>query len=260
MPFTLSHPAVILPLSRRPLVASALVAGAVAPDLPYLLPQATSAAWGPYGDYNLTYTHEFGTGMVAGTIGALVLLALFHHVLARPLIALLPGGAAGRLADPATRFPWSGPARVAWITLSAAVGVLSHLLWDAVVHENGSGSWSPLPGSPRVADALWWVSTLAGALVLAGRLLWWWRHQPDRPERPGIALGPVARRWSIAAIMAAGVVAAVVRPARHGYSVLDAVHSAVVLRLVVTGAMTGVAVGVLVYSVVWLRSHPRENR
>jgi hypothetical protein len=36
MPFTLSHPAAVLLLCRPPFVASALVAGAVAPDLPYL--------------------------------------------------------------------------------------------------------------------------------------------------------------------------------------------------------------------------------
>ena len=38
MPFTLAHPAAVLPLCRRPLVASALVAGAVAPDLLYVGP------------------------------------------------------------------------------------------------------------------------------------------------------------------------------------------------------------------------------
>ncbi|HEY3557859.1 MAG TPA: DUF4184 family protein, partial [Kribbella sp.] len=36
MPFTPAHPAAVLPLIRRPLVASALVAGAVAPDLLYV--------------------------------------------------------------------------------------------------------------------------------------------------------------------------------------------------------------------------------
>jgi len=37
MPFTLAHPAAVLPLFRGPLVPAALVVGAVAPDLPYFL-------------------------------------------------------------------------------------------------------------------------------------------------------------------------------------------------------------------------------
>ena len=38
MPFTASHPAAILPFLRTPLPASALVAGSIAPDLPYYVP------------------------------------------------------------------------------------------------------------------------------------------------------------------------------------------------------------------------------
>ena len=251
MPFTLSHPALILPLSRRPLVASALGAGAVAPDLPYVLPQATSAAWGPYSDYNLTYTHEFGTGMVAGTVGALLLVALFHQVLKRPLIALLPAAAAGRLAGPAAQFRWSGVRQVAWIILSAMIGVLSHLVWDALVHENGSASWSPLPDTQKVTEGLWWASTLVGALALVSWIYRWWRRQPGCPVGPRVTLSPAARWWTLAAMAVAGVIAAVLQLARNGYGVLDAVHSMAVLRLVVTSAMSGVGVGVLVYGVLW---------
>jgi uncharacterized protein DUF4184 len=159
MPFTLSHPAAVLLLSRPPLVASALVTGAVAPDLPYLLPQATSAGWGPYSDFNLTYTHAFDTGLTAGIVIALFLLVLYHQLLKRPLVALLPESVAGRLLEATDRFRWLPVARLAWIVISASAGVLTHLLWDALVHDNGS------PRSPEVTETLWWASTLLGALV-----------------------------------------------------------------------------------------------
>lgn len=61
MPFTLAHPAVVLPLVRRPFVPGALVAGAMAPDLPYFLGAAGIAStragdW--YGVFlNATETH-----------------------------------------------------------------------------------------------------------------------------------------------------------------------------------------------------------
>ncbi|MEV0803512.1 DUF4184 family protein [Kribbella sp. NPDC050281] len=54
MPFTLAHPAAVLPLVRRPLVASALVAGAVAPDLLYLDPIYRFATQGINGNFTLT--------------------------------------------------------------------------------------------------------------------------------------------------------------------------------------------------------------
>jgi hypothetical protein len=145
VPFTLSHPAAVLLLSRPPLVASALVAGTMAPDLPYVLPQATSADWGPYSDFNLTYTHELGSGMIAGTLVALLLLVLYHQLLKRPLLALLPDAAAGRLIEVADRFRWTAARRAAWIIVSAVTGVLTHLIWDALVHENGFAGWSPWP-------------------------------------------------------------------------------------------------------------------
>ncbi|WP_217617334.1 DUF4184 family protein, partial [Cellulomonas sp. GbtcB1] len=38
MPFTLAHPAAVLPFARPPFVPAALGAGALAPDVPYFLP------------------------------------------------------------------------------------------------------------------------------------------------------------------------------------------------------------------------------
>ncbi|MFJ2778051.1 MULTISPECIES: DUF4184 family protein [unclassified Kitasatospora] len=57
MPFTLSHPAAVLPLlrvagERGPLVASALVAGSMAPDVPFF---AESLFPGVYGRGRLTH-------------------------------------------------------------------------------------------------------------------------------------------------------------------------------------------------------------
>ena len=46
MPFTGSHPAAVLPLLRTPLPASALVAGSVAPDIPFYLPGTHPGRWG----------------------------------------------------------------------------------------------------------------------------------------------------------------------------------------------------------------------
>ncbi|TWH75209.1 uncharacterized protein DUF4184 [Modestobacter roseus] len=97
MPFTLAHPAAVLPLLRTPLAPSALVAGSVAPDLPYY----ASLQW-LGGDYNLTLTHEWSSVLWLDPLIGLVLLAAFQVLFKRPLLALLPPAAAGR-AVPAAR-------------------------------------------------------------------------------------------------------------------------------------------------------------
>ncbi|WP_277682019.1 DUF4184 family protein, partial [Saccharomonospora azurea] len=47
----MSHPAAVLPLLRRPFVPAALVAGAVAPDLPYFLTTLGVSETGPHDWY-----------------------------------------------------------------------------------------------------------------------------------------------------------------------------------------------------------------
>src|SRR5690606_26266927 len=58
VPFTLSHPAAVLPFVRAPFVPAALVAGALAPDVPYFvrLPRSADAWYEPF--VNATTTHQ----------------------------------------------------------------------------------------------------------------------------------------------------------------------------------------------------------
>ncbi|MET8546837.1 DUF4184 family protein, partial [Kitasatospora sp. NPDC004799] len=92
MPFTLSHPAAVLPLLRRPFSRAALVAGAVAPDLPYFvgtagLPVSAQSWYEPLT--NATTTHTLPGALTVGLPCTLALwaLALAGH---RPLAAVLP--------------------------------------------------------------------------------------------------------------------------------------------------------------------------
>ncbi|WP_308188916.1 DUF4184 family protein [Streptacidiphilus sp. ASG 303] len=140
MPFTLSHPAAVLPFLRRGrsrgvLVASALVAGSMAPDVPYfadsLLPGAF--AWG-------AATHRpwaVPTLDVAVTAG---LAAAWHGLLREPLVALLPDRWAAAAHDlTAPRRDGLCPADAGWFALSAAVGAATHVGWDAFTHHGRAG-------------------------------------------------------------------------------------------------------------------------
>ncbi len=188
---------------------------------------------------------------MAGTVITLLLLVLFHQVLKRPLLALLPESAAGRLSEVADDFRWSPAAQTAWVVVSAVIGVLTHLLWDALVHENGSVTWSPLPDSPAVTEALWWGSTLAGALVIAAWLGNWLRRTPRRPVPSRTTLGTAGRLWASTLVVLAGLAGVALKMVWRDIGISEAVHSAAAMRQVVTGGMSGVAVGLLIYAVLW---------
>ena len=92
MPFTPSHAAAVLPLLGTRLPASALVAGSVAPDLPYYLPVELGVR-----------THTAAAVVGADLLLGLLLWAVWHGVVAAPgawtLRSLSPIGRAERKLD-----------------------------------------------------------------------------------------------------------------------------------------------------------------
>ncbi|MFD5433699.1 DUF4184 family protein [Kitasatospora sp. NPDC127067] len=194
MPFTLSHPAAVLPLMRRPFGRTALVAGAVAPDLPYFLvttglPVSAQSWYEPFA--NATTTHGV-SGVVGVTLPYALLLWALLRAARRPLLSLLPSSA-----------PWPPPGvacspvrRAGWIVLSALVGIASHLVWDAFTHVDGfvvtRTPWlaSTPVGSLTWARALQHASTIGGLAAIA--LFAWRRREHLLPGsgRPWPAGGP----------------------------------------------------------------------
>lgn len=169
VPFTLAHPAAVLPLARRPLVPAALVAGALSPDVPYFLPLRRSAdAW--YEPVvNATTTHSWPGALTVAVPTAAVLLGLWLLVREPARTVLRPDT---RPAGEGT--PRSGTAvRVAWVAVSLLLGVLTHVVWDAFTHGDGvivrNVSWfrEPLVGDVPAGRVLQHLSTVVGLLVLA---------------------------------------------------------------------------------------------
>ncbi|GAA2076358.1 DUF4184 family protein [Actinomadura alba] len=180
MPFTLSHPAIVLPLARGRLVPSAMVMGSMAPDLPYFLP-FFKERW---------LTHMF-IGTVTVDLGlALLLLAVFHPLLKWPLIALCPAWVRGRVAVPARGFDELRMNDLGWVLVSAAIGTFSHVSWDAFTHPDAPGvRWWPALAEPlafglpgfKVAQ---YGSGAIGLLVIAGWAFWWLRHATPAADEP----------------------------------------------------------------------------
>lgn len=238
MPFTLSHPAAVLPLARRPLVPSALVAGSVAPDVFWFVPRLHGVG--------LTETHEFTAVLWLDPLIALVLLGVFHGLLRRPLLALAPRPLAERLPRD---FSWRRPG---WIALSLVLGAATHVGWDAFTHESGGPAFLriPLVTGVDVGRLIQLVSTLAGAAVLAWWLWRWYRTAPGTPAPPGIR-----HRKTVAAFLAAGSFAgglADVLPFLAGHDPMTrAGVVGNVTYLLVTGACSGFFVVLGLYALAW---------
>ncbi|MCI3934816.1 DUF4184 family protein [Streptomyces sp. AN091965] len=210
MPFTLSHPAAVLPLLRHPFVPSALLAGAMAPDVPYLLGAlgltATRSTDWHEPLLNATTTHSPGWGLGIDLFFTLCLLAAYG-LLRRPITALLPAG---------RTLPGPGPADGArsrsrhalWLLLSALIGIASHQVWDSFTHGDGYGVThvtllrEPVLGGLSLARLLQYVSTVVGLVALGVHL---WRHRSRaRTETRADTTARLrpALRWSVVAALA----------------------------------------------------------
>jgi len=225
VPFTLAHPAAVLALARRPLVPAALVAGALAPDVPYFLPLPRSAGSWYEPFVNATTTHAWPGALTVAVPTAAVLLGLWWLVRA-PLRALV-AGRTGEGPDGAVQRATARAA--AWLLASLVLGVLTHVVWDAFTHGDGAlvqrVTWlrEPLVSGVPAARVLQHLSTAAGLFVLtlwAGRRVVAWRRAGGRPVlgRPQVA--------AVGAVAVAGIAGAVVGALGATGSGVEAVLSA----------------------------------
>ena len=217
MPFTLAHPAAVLPLRGLARLRTApLIVGALAPDLPYYLPVTLS--------HYVPATHVLAHSLTVDLLlGYLVMALLF--VLQRPLTALLlPRARALCLRALA---PFRRPAEWALAAPAIVLGVWTHLLWDSFTHADGwmvqriaalNAPFLVGPWHETVYHALQYLSSAIGLCVL---VLWYLRLKApavdqDREAARSAAV-PVLALALTAAILIGGVQA--VEQFGHSHSV-----------------------------------------
>lgn len=246
MPFTPSHAVVALPFLRTPLVPAAVAVGAMAPDLPLFV-----RVFPLGGDFGLHYGRTHALEWLPVTVLLALLLLLVWRCALRPavrelsprwLAVRLPGdwdrGAAAALRE--TFGGGQSPLHPAWLVLSATIGVVTHILWDAFSHEGRWGvqllpllgeMWGPLRGYKW----LQYVSGAVGLIVVGVWALRWLRgRRPDAvPQRVLPQRARIGWWWSLPVLLFAAAVAAT---AAH----LSAGSDAIATR-VVYGALVPVA-------------------
>ncbi|SMB79904.1 hypothetical protein SAMN00120144_4393, partial [Hymenobacter roseosalivarius DSM 11622] len=142
MPFTFSHPALVLPLLRKSskwLSASGLLAGSIVPDFEYFLRMRKGLSY---------YSHTWPGLLWFDLPFAVVLTLLFHQVVRAPLFAHLPTPLQARFAHLAP-LNWMHELRNRWpiVLLSILIGTLTHFGWDWFVHRCGDHLYAHQNGS-----------------------------------------------------------------------------------------------------------------
>ncbi|HLK54143.1 MAG TPA: DUF4184 family protein [Candidatus Angelobacter sp.] len=199
MPFTLAHPAAVVPL-RRFLVLPAAVVGSLAPDFHYFLNLA------PRGHFGHSFKGIFFFCLPVG----MVVLWIFQRFMKLPLLSLAPKSHQERLISLAKPFCWRGVKRFSLIVASLLLGAITHLAWDAFTHEHGlvvrniPDMRTPLEefGTQRpLYNVLQHGSSLLGLALLAFWYWQWFKRTPPQPVPLHLQISEKTKQWIVGAIL-----------------------------------------------------------
>jgi hypothetical protein len=246
MPFTLSHPAIVIPLKWwAPHLTSlpALVIGSMAPDFVYFFPFGISAS----------FTHSW-LGVFLYCVPTGVLLYIFYYALLRDaFIEWAPQQIAARM-QPHVAWLFQDVRSVSIVLTSLAIGASSHNVWDEFTHLNTSAVYHLEVLRMRVQfgsfkvpayKLLQHLSTVVGFIVIAGSIYYCFSS-----AKPIYA---TSRRLSTKQRLIVSIVIFVAAATAGIASVLlrGAVSIEHVLFNFVVNAMTAAALAIVCLCVVW---------
>ena len=131
MPFTFSHPAIVLPLTYLPkkqVSLTGLVIGSLTPDFEYFIRMKVKS------EYSHTISGLFWFDLPLGILLAFV----FHNMVRNSFFENLPKKFKSRFVK-FTSFDWNAYFKANWliVVLSLLIGAFSHLFWDSFTHQHG---------------------------------------------------------------------------------------------------------------------------
>ena len=131
MPFTFSHPALVLPLKFLPrhwFSMSVLIIGSLTPDFEYFIRMRIQS------DYSHTIGGLFWFDMPLG----IIITFIFHDIVRDSLFDNLPIFLKSKFA-PFKQFNWNQYFKTHWgiVLFSILIGAFSHIFWDSFTHEQG---------------------------------------------------------------------------------------------------------------------------
>jgi hypothetical protein len=201
MPFTLSHPAIVLPLKllkRRWFSVNGLIIGSMSPDIAYLFELDLAAKFG----------HSY-PGIFMFDIPITVLVALvFHRWVRNVLIRHFPSPLDIQYA-PVLQFNFLRYLRRHWhvFLISALIGALSHLFWDSLAYPFGPINylWPEFFGRTLTiagvtASVPLFIEHTGSTLGLLVMILAFFRYKPQAETLYFQPLSGSRKRWFWASI------------------------------------------------------------
>ena len=169
MPFTFSHPAAVLPLTYLPkrwFSLTALVIGSLTPDFEYFFRTRI------YSSFSHTWFGLFWFDLPL----TIILAFIFHLIVRNSLIDNLPNFVSQRFSV-FKNFNWTNyfVKNFLTVTISAIIGIATHILWDGFTHEQGQfvqanpvlqNNLSLSKYSIPIYKLLQHLSTLMGGLII----------------------------------------------------------------------------------------------
>jgi hypothetical protein len=131
MPFTFSHPAIVLPLKKltgQTFSLTGLVIGSIAPDFEYFIRMSVL----------MRYSHYVAGILWFDLPVALLLTFVYHQIVRDQLLSCLPEILNCKLSA-FKHFDWISYFKHNWIMVlvSLIIGIASHLFWDDFTHPFG---------------------------------------------------------------------------------------------------------------------------
>ncbi len=193
MPFTFSHPAIVLPLTFLPrqwFSLTGLVIGSLTPDFEYFLRMRIKS------NYSHTIDGLFWFDLPLG----LLLAFIFHNIVRDRLFDNLPTILKSRFST-FKHFDWNGYVKRNWfeVIISILVGAASHIFWDSFTHDHGyfaqaipalQNSVDFFGGRVPILKILQHSSTFLGGLVIAFAI---YKLPANKTEKENIDL----KYWAI---------------------------------------------------------------
>lgn len=200
MPFTFSHPAIVLPLVKvkeKWFSLTGLVIGSVVPDFEYFLRM----------DAKKVYMHTWEALFSIDLFIALLLAFAFHNVVRNPLLYNVSRPLQKRLL-PFTLFNWNQYFKKNWyiVLLSLLIGEVSHFGWDSFTHANYFTQYTPsrtekiyrVENHFHLFEFMQVASSVVGALLVL-YAIW------QLPKHKSLKTNPhIATYWIILTLIACG--------------------------------------------------------
>lgn len=254
LPFTLAHTAAVLPFLRQPVVPLALVAGAMAPDLPYFLQVLRSEHDWNAALLNGISSHQFAHMLTVGMPLALVLFG-FLSLIKGPIRWALPESWFPDQSGLRMRPPTGGHMAL-WTFHSLLIGLLTHLVWDSFTHASGwvvlhvpSLSNEPVAGIP-IFRLLQHGSSLAGMSILA---LWYikMRRRSHRNVKTEVIEPRNARTMLLSLVVVVPAVAAALLGRGATPVIEDALSAELFLQVIILRGGAALIASLAIYGLLW---------